>query len=188
MNSTSESLLIRLKSDSHSEAWARFVELYPPLIFYWGRKVGLQSNDASDLVQDVLTIVYQKLPSWNYDPKRTFRGWLRTVTLNRHRELGRKKKIDTTNPSPSFLGKLPDDETAQSTWDVNYARQLVATAMEMMKPDFAPKTWAALKVLITSGRPAADISRESGVSVWTLYSAKNRLMARLRTELDGLLE
>lgn len=187
MNSTSESLLVQLKTASDPEAWSRFVELYTPLVFYWGRKVGLQPQDASDLVQDVFTIVYQTLPNWTYDSKRTFRGWLRTVTLNRHRELARKKRSPATGGSNSIFANLSDD-AAKSTWDVNYARQLVATAMELMKPDFAPETWAALKSMITTGRSAAEISRQSGVSVWTLYAAKNRLMARLRKQLDGLLE
>ncbi len=65
MQSTSESLLVRLRSERDTDAWARFVELYTPLIFYWARKTGLQSQDASDLVQEVLTQVYRKLPEFN---------------------------------------------------------------------------------------------------------------------------
>ena len=188
MQSTSESLLIQLTSADHSDAWRRFVQLYTPLIFYWARKTGLSQHDSADLVQDVLTIVYQKLPNWEYDPSRSFRGWLRTVTLTRHREIVRRNRIRLTSASEFTVENVADYRQAESTWDLDYGRQLVAAAMELVKSEFNPETWEALRRLISSGRSAAEISRETGVSVWTIYSAKNRLMARLRRQLDGLME
>jgi len=188
MQSTSESLLIRLNSVDNTDAWARFVQLYTPLIFFWARMNGLSQHDSADLVQDVLVIVYQKLPTWKYDSQKSFRGWLRTITLNRHRQLARKKKIKIVDSNRQQIDGLVDQKLAESTWDQGYAEQLVATAMDLIRSDFAPKTWSALQILVSSGRSAADISRETGVSVWTIYSAKNRLMSRLRSELDGMLE
>jgi RNA polymerase sigma-70 factor (ECF subfamily) len=188
MESTSESLLFRLNAVDNSDAWFRFVELYTPLIFYWARRSGLPTQDASDLVQDVVGIVFQKLPQFKYDPEKSFRGWLRTITLNRYRQLCRRKRINLIDASGSLLGNLADPKQAESTWDLNYARQLVAAAMDSLRDDFAPPTWEALTQLMKTGQTAADVSRETGISVWTIYAAKSRLMKRLRTELDGLLE
>ena len=188
MHSTSESLLIRLQSEAAPEDWSRFVELYTPLIFYWARKTGLSQHDAADLVQDVLTIVFQKLGQLKYDPDKSFRGWLRTVTLNRHRELLRRRKVKTVDLGDESISDFAVSKKLESTWDLDYGRQLVASAMSMMKQDFAGETWQALQQLISEGKSAAAIARETGVSVWTIYSAKNRLMSRLRRELDGLLD
>ncbi len=188
MESTSESLLARLNSVDNSDAWSRFIELYTPLIFYWARKTGLPTQDASDLAQDVLGIVFQKLPQFKYDPDRSFRGWLRTITLNRYRQLCRRKSINMIDATGAMLGNLADSRQAESTWDLNYARHLVATAMDSMRGDFAPQTWEALTQLMKTGQPAADVARETGISVWTIYAAKSRLMKRLRNELEGLLE
>ena len=80
MNTTSFSLLERLRQPSDSAAWDRFVELYTPLLFYWGRRAGLQSADAADLVQDVFEVLLRKLPEFQYDRQKSFRSWLRTVT------------------------------------------------------------------------------------------------------------
>ena len=186
-SSTSESLLVRLKSEQSPEAWHRFVELYTPLIFYWARKTGLQSQDAADLVQEVLALVFQKIPDFTYDQSKSFRGWLRTVTLNKFRELGRKRKLNTFDATQSVLGRIADPVEAKSTWDVDYARILVARSMEMMRSDFAPETWDALKELMSTGRPPKDVADQFGISQWTLYSARSRLMARLRNELEGLI-
>src|SRR5262245_1478691 len=56
MDTTSVSLLERLRRPGAHEAWARFVHLYTPLLYYWARRLGLREEDAADLVQDVFTV------------------------------------------------------------------------------------------------------------------------------------
>ena len=177
---------MRLKSSNDELAWSRFVELYTPLIFYWARKNGLQTNDAADLAQEVLSIVFQQLPQFQYEPSRSFRGWLRTVTLNKHREHLRRKSIGAHGATQSALADFAQPD-AESTWDMNYQKALVARAMELVEESFQPATWAALNEYVIKGRPAADVANETGLSVWTIYAAKSRLMTRLREQLDGLL-
>ena len=188
MNSTSESLLIRLKSARDHYAWSRFVELYTPLIFYWARKIGLETNDAADLAQDVLAIVFQKLPEFEYDCSGSFRGWLRTITLNKQREHLRRKSVGAHGVSQSVLADVAGANEAESAWDLNYKQALVSRAMEMMESEFQPGTWKALKQYVIDGKSAKEVAAASGLSVWTIYAAKSRLMTRLRDELDGLLE
>ncbi|MFT5301053.1 MAG: RNA polymerase sigma-70 factor (ECF subfamily) [Mariniblastus sp.] len=130
MDSTSESLLLRLKSSDDHQAWSRFVRLYTPLLFYWARKMGLQSQDASDLVQDVFTLVFQKLPEFQYDKTKSFRAWLRTVTINKLREWCRKKSLGAIDVTQSAWANIGQQASrAQSTWDMNYQQALVARAM-----------------------------------------------------------
>lgn len=187
MESTSESLLLRLRSKHDQRAWATFVELYTPLIFYWGRKIGLQANDAADLVQDVLTLACQKIPAFEYDSDGSFRGWLRTVTLNRYREKLRKKSIGAAPTTQSALASIEQPSQAESTWDLNYQQALIQRAMEIVEHEFQPATWRALKNYVLEGIPAATAAANHDVSVWTVYAAKSRLMTRLRETLDGLL-
>ena len=85
MTKTPVSLLERLRDSFDADAWARFVSIYTPLIYSWGRHVGLQEQDAADLVQDVFATLIQVLPTFAYDPRKSFRGWLRSVTLNQWR-------------------------------------------------------------------------------------------------------
>lgn len=189
MNTTSESLLMRLKESQNQQAWSRFVEIYTPLLYFWARKVGLQSQDASDLVQDVLTLVFRKLPGFDYDRQKSFRGWLRMITLNKHREICRRKNLEYSDCSQSELINIPKGRTsAETTWDLNYQQSLVHHAMELIKPEFNASTWAALREYVISGNAAIEAARNHDVSVWTVYAAKSRLMARLREELNGLLD
>lgn len=188
MNSTSESLLIRLRSADDFQAWSRFVELYTPLLFYWARKTGLQAHDAADLVQEVLTIVHRKMPTFEYESTKSFRGWLRTITLNKHREHRRKNSLLYVDATQSAMNRIPDPDEAGSVWDLDYQQALVGRAMELLRCEFQPRTWNALREYVYSKRAASEVAAETGVSVWTIYAAKSRLMSRLREELDGLLE
>src|SRR5713101_367175 len=85
MTKTPSSLLERLRQPFEPEAWGRFVSLYTPLIYSWGRRVGLQEQDAADLVQEVFVTLLQVLPTFTYDRQQSFRRWLRTITLNKWR-------------------------------------------------------------------------------------------------------
>ena len=141
MNTTSESLLLRLRNsgdDSIDEsAWQEFVKIYTPLLFDWARKIGLPDSDASDLVQEVLLLAFQKLPQFSYDRNSSFRGWLRTVTINKYREKRRRLSAQQAIASHSILEQLQPVDIAESTWDINYARMLVAQTMQPMRGDFA---------------------------------------------------
>src|SRR5438128_12285057 len=114
MHTTSVSLLERLRQPDAHAAWERFVDLYTPLLFYWARRVGLQESDAADLVQDVFTILVQKLPEFHYDRSHSFRSWLHTVLLNKWRKL-RRRQPSSPQPGDASLASLanPDDEVAK---------------------------------------------------------------------------
>ena len=85
--STSLSLLVRLRKPEDADAWQRFVDLYSPLLFAWVRRVGLDSDEAADLVQDVFVTLVQKMPAFEYDSRHSFRAWLKTIAYNRWRNL-----------------------------------------------------------------------------------------------------
>jgi len=190
MNTTSESLLFRLQQvDGHLDqpAWEEFVRLYTPLMFYWARKTGLSTSHASDLVQDVITQVFQKLPDFRYDASKSFRGWLRAITLNRYREIKRLKSNGMEFTTESVLEQLAPVDIAESAWDIDYARLLVAQSMDQVKGDFNSATWQALRLVMSDGKTVDQAATATNVSPWTIYSARSRLLKRLRSELKGLL-
>src|SRR5262245_53352875 len=77
---TRVSLLVRLRDPRDAAAWARFVELYGPVVYGYARKRGLQDADAADLSQEVLRAVAGAVGRLEYDPaKGAFRNWLFTV-------------------------------------------------------------------------------------------------------------
>src|SRR5438093_401506 len=187
MHTTSLSLLERLRWPEEQEAnWRRFVQLYTPLLFHWARRLGLSAEDAADLVQEVLTLLVQKLPEFKYDPQRTFRGWLRTVMLNKWRDHRRLRRV------PLAIGheELPEVEAAEATTfeEAEYRQYVVKQALDLMQAEFQPATWRACWEYMIAGRSAEDVAKELGLTVNAVYLAKSRVLSRLRQELQGLLD
>jgi RNA polymerase sigma-70 factor (ECF subfamily) len=184
---TPASLLERLRQPFDPEAWSRFVSLYTPLIYSWACRAGLQEPDALDLVQDVFVTLLRVLPTFSYDRDQSFRGWLRTVTLNTWRNVRKRAE------QRPFIGavdavQLPSPENPEAAWEAEYRQHVVGRALCVMRADFRETTWKACWEMIVSGRPAADVAAELGLTVGAVYAAKVRVMNRLREELDGLLD
>jgi RNA polymerase sigma-70 factor (ECF subfamily) len=183
---TPATLLERLRRPGDAEAWTRFVELYTPLLYHWCRRIGLRHQDAQDLVQDVLAHLLRKLPELTYDPERSFRSWLRTVTLNKWRESLRRAAPAPEGSAALAEAACPDQ--AEELWDAEHHRHLARRALEVMKADFHPTTWKACWEYVACGRPAAEVAAELGISVGAVHAARLRVLARLRHELAGLLD
>jgi RNA polymerase sigma-70 factor (ECF subfamily) len=189
MLSTHPSLLNQLRHASPGgvadPAWARFVRLYTPLLYAWVRRLGVQETDAADLVQEVFLTLVQKLPDFQYDARKSFRSWLRTIILNKWRDRCRR-------PWDAGLGsaveRLADTAGTDELAEDEYRRQLVGRAVHLMRTEFAPATWKACWEHVVAGRPAAEVAAELGICPGAVYVAKARVLRRLRDELAGLLE
>jgi RNA polymerase sigma-70 factor (ECF subfamily) len=187
MQTTSISLLERVRRLEEHAAWERFVELYTPLLFYWTCRLGMQDTDAADLVQEVFTVLIQKLPEFHYESGKSFRGWLRTITYNKWRDFLRRRAADPTRAGSETLPDLPAPDSEDPFWEQEYRQHLVARALELMQREFHPTTWKACWECVVAGRPAGDVARELGLSVEAVYAAKSRVLRRMRQELWGLL-
>jgi RNA polymerase sigma-70 factor (ECF subfamily) len=183
MNTTPVSLLERLHAPGDQSAWERFVDLYTPLLYHWGRCAGLQESDVADLVQDVFQILVQKLPTFAYDRNRTFRGWLRTVLLNQWRATLRRRTEHPLDPGEVAVG---EGDVREETMEKEYRDYLVTRALHVMKTDFQPTTWQACWEHVARGRPVSEVASELGITVRAVYLAKGRVLRRLREELAGL--
>jgi RNA polymerase sigma-70 factor (ECF subfamily) len=186
MDTTSLSLLERLRGGAGPRDWERFVALYTPLLFRWAGKVGAQEADTADLVQEVFTLVYEKLPTFAHQRPGSFRAWMRTALINRWRDLCRRRAVRPGLVDEQQLEAVPAlDSPGQDQEDYE---QLVALALELIRPEFQPRTWQAFHEFFIAGQEAGSVAQRLGVSVGVVYGAKCRILRRLREELDGMLE
>jgi RNA polymerase sigma-70 factor, ECF subfamily len=187
MDTTSGSLIERLRQPSPHADWTRFVELYTPLLLEWARRAGLQAQDAADLVQEVFVAALQELPRFSYDKNKSFRGWLRTVARRKwaNRQRSRKQLAEVQEAA---LADVAGPADLEAYWDAEHHKRLTARALELMQAEFEPKTWKACWEFVVQSRPAADVAAELGLSENAVYLAKWRVTRRLRVELQGLLD
>lgn len=192
--STSASLLRRVRN-LDPEAWQRLARLYGPLVYRWARHAGLQDADASDVGQDVFQTVAVRIGSFHHGrPGDTFRGWLRTITRNKIGEYLRRRAAqpagrggtDAARRLAAAVSPPEDDSLESDDFDANTS--LAQRALELMQTDFEPHTWHAFWRATVEGHPTDIIAEELGMTKKAVRQAKFRVLRRLRTELDQLLD
>ena len=188
MQTTSMTLLERLREPQNDAAWDRFALLYSPLLFAFARRAGMNDNDSADVVQDVFVVLMAELPKFEYDAARkNFRGWLKTVTVNKCRERQRRlNPVAAQGGREGGLSSVVDDATVEAFWEGEYRQRLIDQALRLMQSDFEPQTWQAAWLALTTDRTAAEIGQELGLAEASVWVAKSRVLRKLRQEMAGM--
>lgn len=192
---TSSSLLIRVRDRADAGAWGRLVDLYAPLLRDWLRRHAVPPHDQDDLVQEVLHAVAQAMPGFDYDrDKGGFRGWLRTVLVNRLRNYWRQRRsrplaTGDSDFQTSVLDQLEDPRSGLSqVWDREHDEHVVARLLELVRADFEPATWKAFRLTALDGQEVATVAEALGLTANAVKLAKHRVMKRLKQEAEGLID
>ena len=191
---TSVSLVARVQGND-ADAWDRMVRLYSPLVYTWCRQHGLPSHDASDVLQEVFRAVHRTVGKFRREKKSdSFRGWLWTITRNKVRDhfralANRPRPAGGTDAQMRFA-ELPEEEPAT---DVSLAASdgkgsPFYGALELVRAEFEDKTWQAFWRVTVEEKTTADVAEALGMSVNAVRLAKSRVLRRLRTELEGLID
>ncbi len=187
-SSTSLSLLSRARAND-SNAWVTLVHLYSPLIYSWIRRVGIAEHDAADIAQEVLGALPRGLHRLgSLEKKVSFRAYLGGMTRNKANDFLRKKISDRPAQliPPEWIQEIADE--SNSTSEASETDRLLANrALDLIKTDFQAQTWQAFWRTAVLGQKASAVARDMSMKVGSVYTARSRVLARLRTELDGLL-
>ena len=185
---TPASLLYRLRQPEEVTAWARFVDLYTPLLFQWAKKLGQQESDRADLVQDVFLILWRKLPEFEYDSGKSFHAWLKTIFLNRYRSRIRKRSGVDTN-APGLIGaevSVADFSTRLAEEDD--AQYLIQQAFRLIQCEFSTLQQQVFREYVLEEQPPEIVAERLGISPGTVYGIKSKILSRLRQELQQILD
>jgi RNA polymerase sigma-70 factor (ECF subfamily) len=189
---TRPSLLVRIRDAQDRDAWRQFVELYGPVVYRFGRKRGLQDADAADLTQTVLQAVSGAIGRLDYDSARgAFRGWLFAIVRNQLSKMqGRERRAPRGSGGTSAQEMLHEqparEEGEEALWDREYKHQRFRWAAERARGEFAENSWQAFWQTAVEGRPAADVAGSLGMKLGALYTARSRVLKRIRQEIQEL--
>jgi RNA polymerase sigma-70 factor (ECF subfamily) len=188
---TRVTLLGRLRSDpSDQAAWAEFVEHYGPKIYGWSRKWGLQEADAQDVTQNVLLKLARKFQEFRYDPSRSFRAWLKTLTHHTWSDFVEGRQRAGLGSGDSAVGSLllnvaaRDDLVKQL--EEEFDRELMEEAMARVRLRVAPQTWQAFVLTALQGLSGAEAAERIPMQVAQVFVAKRRVRRMLEEEVAAL--
>jgi RNA polymerase sigma-70 factor (ECF subfamily) len=182
-----------LRDARNAEAWEQFVDIYAPLVHGFCRRRGLQEADAADVAQDVMTVVAQAIRKFEYDPQKgKFRNWLLTVVRSKFNNFVARQR---RQPEPVGVSTLELQLTAAATeasdasgWEEDYYRRIFHWAAERIRGEFSESTWQAFWRTGVEGRDGKDVADALGLSIGAVYTAKCRVIARLREEIQSVDE
>ena len=189
---TSVTLLGRLRArQSDPAAWAEFVGRYQPLLTAWGRRWGLQEADAHDVTQTVLLRLSERIGSFQYDPTRSFRGYVKTLARYAWLDLMDLKRRPGANGSgDTAVLQALDHVTARDDLSDRLAdefdRELYERAAAAVRARVEPHTWEAFRLTGLDGLSGAEAAGRLGMEVATVFKAKSKVQKMLKAEIQKL--
>lgn len=188
--STSPSLLLRVVARDDA-AWQMLVSLYGPMVYRWARKAGLQAHDTLDVVQNVFLAVASDIGRFRRSrPEDSFRGWLWTICRHKVLDHFRDRQHQNIAVGGSTAHRQLQQATASPDPDTDEANSEMCRmrhrALALLRGHFEAHVWQAFLRTAVHGDHPADVAKDLGVSVSTVYRARFRVQKRLRSELAGL--
>jgi RNA polymerase sigma-70 factor (ECF subfamily) len=184
---TSLSLLLRIQKDpADSGAWDEFVCHYRPMIEEWCRKWGLQDSDCDDVAQDVLVKLVAAMRQFQYDPSRSFRSWLKTVTQNALTDFTRaRRRIEAREKGQAERIAESADAMAdlERKLEGAFDGEMLELAMRRVEKRVKPRNWQAFRLTALEGLSGATAAERLEMPVAQLYVAKNRVQKMLQEEI-----
>ena len=171
-------------------AWARFVDLYGPVVHHLVRLLspGISDADTDDAVQDVFVKLVDILRSGAYDPaKSKFRTYLSTLTrrllVDRYRVAAARhdgENADIAEMEDLASGDDPG-ELVDAKWRV--ACRMAAERRIMEESALSDQSRAAWRLLSGSGLSVKDAARRLGIPANTVSKVKRRMESRIAAML-----
>jgi RNA polymerase sigma-70 factor (ECF subfamily) len=185
------SLLSRLRHDpSDPSAWDEFVGRYGPKIQSWCRRWGLQEADVQDVTQMVLVQLAAKLRAFVYDPGRSFRGWLKTLTRHAWSDFVADRQRAVTGAGGSGMFEVLHAVTARDDLEQRmeeaFDLELLELATTRVRARVAPHTWEAFRLTALDGLSGAEAAARLDLPVASVFKAKSNVQKLLQEEIAQL--
>ena len=164
-----------------SAEWARFVELYEPVIrHYIAAHGGVADSEVDDIVQDIFVRLVDVLRTGTYKPEKgKFRNYLgamvRRILVDRHRR--------ATARGEGRIVPLDEDSAGDGSMDaativdirLRAARHAAAIEHVLSRTLLDKKTVAAYRAYVLEGRPAEEVAAAHKMKINALRQIKHRI-------------
>jgi RNA polymerase sigma-70 factor (ECF subfamily) len=188
---TSPTLLGQLRQDPGNQtAWSELVKRYTPRIHAWCRHWGLQLADAEEVTQNVLVKLVTKLVTFAYDPSRSFRAWLKTLT--RHAWVDYLESLKAQGVGGDSSAVLQRLESIAARDDLvkrleeEFDHEVLEEAMARVRQRVEPQTWEAFRLMSLEGLSGNEAATRIPMKESMVFVARGRVLKLLREEVQKL--
>lgn len=188
---TTTALLHGLLEPDAQQHWIEFDARFRPILRGFAMKLGLCEADADDVTQEALARFVKSYREGKYDRSRgRLSSWLISIAQNCVRDLHRSRASKRELRGESAIVELPHAGALESLWEEECRRVLLDHAMRELRDGtrLESRTIGAFERLALRQQAPADIAAELGMSLDSVYAAKNRCLSQLRQILARLNE
>ena len=186
--------LREVRSGVDDAAWARFVDMYGPVVHHLVRLLspGISDADTDEAVQDVFVKLVGILRSGAYDSsKGKFRTYLSTLArrllIDRYRESARRRARQVELEAAEGVAFESDPgEWMDAKWLV--ACRMAAERRVMEESALSDQSREAWALLSSRSLAVKDVAKRLGIPANTVSKIKRRMEARISFVLAMLTE
>ena len=190
---TSATLLRTLRearSGVDDVAWARFVDMYGPVVHHLVHLLspGISDADTDDAVQDVFVKLVKILRSGTYDSaKGKFRTYLSTLVrrllIDRYREAAARRRDRQVEIEVAEEIAVEDDPGAWMDAKWRIACRIAAERRVMEESALAEQSREVWRLLSVEGLSVKGAARRLGIPSNTVSKTKHRIETRIAAVL-----
>ena len=176
---TSPSLLSRVRDSGDAAAWREFDARYGDLIVRFCCRSGVQHPDAEDIRQVVMVKLAKALRSFHYRRERgRFRTYLGRVVRN---EVARHFSRPNRSKPEVDMGvvEAPRCALTDEQWEREWIHHHLRVAMRPIRQAFDPRSVEVFERLL-GGDTVEGIAEYFGMTTQAVHKVKQRIRARLR--------
>lgn len=194
---TSPTLLGRMQCWEDTAAWKLFVDRYHHLFESWSRRKLQNPADVDEVNQQVYWEIARRLPAFEYDARRSFRGWLRTLHQSRLLDFMKLEKRRLQRESHVRLLRVPLHASGQktcatgdldpaepSTTATNGQSQIANEIQLTVKSRVSDRTWAVFHEIAIDGQSIAETAQRYSMKYASAFAAYSRVCQMLRREAE----
>ena len=184
---TRHTLLLRVINDKDEKSWEEFVYYYKKFIYLLTRRLGLGHHDGEEIVQQVLTQLWKKLPEFEYKSGSRFRSFLYTMTYNFVMNLHKKsqseqKRIEKAIDLEAWNPELSPKNEISSRIEKEWKKYLSNLAFDNVKEKFSENVIRVFEQ-VNKGVPVSQISEDEEMPSNTVFVYTNRVTKKLKEEI-----
>lgn len=169
------------RSGVDDAAWARFVDMYGPVIHHLVRLLspGISDADTDEAVQDVFVKLVDILRSGAYDPSKSrFRTYLSTLSrrllIDRYRASARRQSREVGLDAAEDVAFESDPgEWMDAKWRV--ACRMAAERRVMEESAISGQSRAVWRLVVAEGLPVKEAAKRLGIPANTASKIKRRI-------------
>ncbi|HSQ55627.1 MAG TPA: sigma-70 family RNA polymerase sigma factor, partial [Gemmata sp.] len=143
-----------------------------------------------DVAQNVLLRLTAKLPPFKYDPNRSFRGWMKTLTHHAWHdsitEAGYRNRGSGDTCVLDQLQSVAAREDLAARVEAEFDKEVLDLDLVRVREREAANTWEAFRLAALEQMPPQAVAEKLGVRVSQIYLAKHRVQKLVQEEIKAI--